>query len=82
MWPRLLRVAFLGWLLAVPSFGVAGGNVGGPGTPEAFRSGLGQSRIPISGKPAFRFEVCRTADSVGPDFLSRPIHFDITDDED
>jgi serpin B len=42
MWPRLLRVAFLGWLLAVPSFGVAGGNVGGPGTPEAFATALGR----------------------------------------
>ena len=40
MWLRLLRVVFLGWLLAVPSFGVAGGNAGAPGTPEAFATAL------------------------------------------
>jgi serpin B len=40
MWLRLLRVAFLGWLLAVPSLGMAGGNAGAPGTPEAFAATL------------------------------------------
>lgn len=40
MWLRLRRIAFLGLLLAVPSLGVAGGNAGAPGTPEAFANAL------------------------------------------